>query len=462
MRFLKKRILSLALAGSLFPALALAADVSFTWDGNYLRDPNSVPAAFPSPSPGPAPDPTYAKLVVKAATDCALVTPDDSTKLGFWEHQPSHYSWLMADNFDCVTEPGRVCQNAGLAQVDNANASISFDAYVNPGAAYAISGTQICYIQDDKGWRCGGNAAQFPRCHAWSAKVEVPPVLNGVTISSKKQAKYFNTFKVGAALHLSNVAADLPETTSSYLLPIKQTLIVEGPGIPQAEYDLANWDHRDSLAVLTPTSAGTMRFKVRTQGYTYYMDHWHGGALEDWSKHDWNKQFPNPTYTEERLDSDEKCDKIFNEHQPDDPDDDEKCPGFGQPKFHAELFSLESEWIEIPVTDDWCLIKTRTPSFPAWKKSAIPSEGCHSCSSKYSEERNLWDPDPCATSTEEDGDDPSEGGTDPDDAGTSGGSGTSDKEDDSSSGCSATGAGFVSCGILCALFPALRRRRNQQ
>ena len=440
------RLLAFVFVLSLSPA-ALAADVTATWDGTYITDPSQVPADFPANAPGPAPYPSYAKISLKVATNCAVAGVNDSTKITGWTPQPSAYGILQRDILSCVSDyEGCNLYNlfyAGrlYAEKDQGNASVTYDAYVRPGAAYVLTGTQVCYIDDNKGRRCGGNATEFPRCHGWrSPKVEIPPVLHSVTITSKKQYKNFNTFKAGATLSIEdyNFYDALPDKKSSFELPIQKTLIVEGPGIPQTEYDLTNWDMHDSIAVLTPTSAGTMRLKLRTRGYTYYYDHWHGNKDDDWNWYDWNKLYPNPTYTEQTLYSTNKlCDEIFDVHQLNDPSDDERCSGYGEPIYHAELFSLESEWLEIPVTDDWCLIKKEKRD-PFYLVSAIPSEGCHSCSSKYSEERNLWDPDPCAASTEEDGDDPS--------------------EDDSSSGCSAAGAGFVSSGILFALFPALRRR----
>lgn len=441
---------------------ALAADISFTWDGKYITDPSQIPEGFLGQAPGPSPAPSYAKVAFKAQTTCAVKGSEDSTKLILWEQQPHWGSVLAGDDFSCVAEPGNRC-DAGTTAVtaDAQNAMISFNAYMAPGTAYAFSGYQVCYVNDGRDRRCGGNAAEFPKCHVWSAKVEIPPVLYGIAIRSNKQYKSFNTFKAGETLYIDDVRENVTSASSSFLLPIKKTLIVEGPGIPQSEYDLTNWDMHESLTALTPTSTGMMRFKLRTQGYTYYYDHWHGSSYEDWNRYDWNKLYPNPTYTEQALYStDDLCDKIFDQHQMDDPSDDERCSGYGQPKYHAELFTLESEWLEIPVTDDWCVIK-RSEREHIWDFTAQPSEGCHACSSSYREDRPFWEDDPCANSASGSGDGDGSGEGSPDRPSTPGdGDGDDGDRDGDASGCSAAGASLPSAPVLLALFPALRRRRS--
>ncbi len=477
MRFFSKTRLAALLSLALIPQLSLAANVSLTWDGTFVSDPAELPEEYiggwePGPGTGRMQEPSLAKLVFSGQTNCALSSSEDSTKLSVWEHQVSDLKI-----FDCTSNPGSgmACAVAHYEETDAQNSAISFVRYVLPGAAYNVSGNQVCYLNDGLERRCGSDEALYGKCHSWTTeRVEVPPILRSVQIYSSKAYKSFNTFKAGATLQIRALYPYLfPNNRISSALPVKHTLIIEGPGIPQTEYVIPQYGIFDETPIeVTPTSAGTMRLKVRSQGYTYYTDHYHGGANDDWGEmYDWNQLYPNPTYTEQTLYSTDKtCDEVWDVHVADDPTDDERCPGYGDPIYRAELFNLESEWIEIPVTDDWCVVQTRTP---ARELDARPEEGCHPCSAQFDGDNpRFGSEDPCSANYEGDssadnGESNTGNGSDngsgngSENASGNGGSQNTNSEEEESSGCAAGGVGGFGLGALVSVALAFRRRNKK-
>lgn len=475
MRFFSKTRLAALLSLALIPQLSLAANVSLTWDGTFVSDPAELPEEYiggwePGPGTGRMQEPSLAKLVFSGQTNCALASEEDSTKLSVWEHQLGDLKI-----FDCTSNPGQSmkCAAPHTAEATAQNATISFTRYVLPGAAYHVSGNQVCYLNDGLERRCGSDEASYGKCHSWTTeRVEVPPILRSIQIYSSKAYKSFNTFKAGATLQIRALYPYLfPNNRISSALPVKHTLIIEGPGIPQTEYVIPKYGVFDEAPEVTPTSAGTMRLKVRSQGYTYYTDHYHGGANDDWGEmYDWNQLYPNPTYTEQTLYStDQTCDEVWDVHDANDPSDDERCPGYGEPIYRAELFDLESEWIEIPVTDDWCVVQPRDP---ARELDARPDEGCHPCSAQFDNDNPLFGAeDPCSANYEGDSSgDNDDSNTGNDSGNTSGnesgnsasnsGSQNSGTKEEESSGCAAAGVSGFGLGALAFVTLAFRRRNK--
>ena len=85
------------------------------------------------------------------------------------------------------------CAVAHYEETDAQNSAISFVRYVLPGAAYNVSGNQVCYLNDGLERRCGSDEALYGKCHSWTTeRVEVPPILRSVQIYSSKSYKSFN------------------------------------------------------------------------------------------------------------------------------------------------------------------------------------------------------------------------------------------------------------------------------
>jgi hypothetical protein len=460
MHLLKKTLLALSVV-VLLPTAALAASTSLTWDGSYITDPSQMPEEFASLAPGTGPRPRYAKLSFNVTANCPAGYY--STKIAGWDRQHSQGVAMIA-NAQCITDSGNCPYDTNYAEIDHQQASLTYDMYVRPGVPYVLSGTQVCYaesmadpytIRICQSAEAGGEDA---KCHSWhSSVIEVPPVLSSVNLSSSKTYKYFNKFKVGETLKISDFNTHVPESNYNPLPPVQQWLVVEGPGIEKREYRLKDL-MRDEITDITPTEPGTMTLKIRTMGYIYYMDHWHGSQYDDWTYTNWLTDYPEldgreEHYTQETLYSSEKCTRIIDANIVNDPSDDVLCPGYGEPVYRAELFDLISEPLEIPVENDWCI----KPTTGIGNYHANPTEGCHSCSAGYSENMYWFEVDELCNNDASGNDDAGGNGSD---NGNDDPTDKPGKKDDESSGCSATGVASLASLMGLALIPALKRRRK--
>ena len=399
------------------PAHAVTSNptAALTWDGQFLFNP---PSATYGHVPG-----TWAKLHFDVRSGCSGYegnSEDWSSDITTW---PDQLDPLYAENVQCS---GSLC-NGHLASATGGNqAFISNDALVRPGGAYLFSGRSMC-----------GQPGAYDSQHYYSQVVNVPPVFEGITITSTKTYDNFDRLKVGENLRIS-VTQNTPDNTAGdYQIPLRKTLIVEGAGIAKREYDLSSFAYgMIDVDDITPTTTGKLALTLRVEGYVYYEDHTHNTQY-DWSDYEWGtKTRGNPAlYT----------DTVFYSN-------DELSEEDGLPKYHAEPFRVESSVFEIPVDNGWCVIPNR--SDPVDLRYANPEEACAACSSSYQAYYDVYgdfnkldqwlDKSPCGSSSGDGG-----GSSINSPGGSSGSSG----------GCSAAGSAVPLSWVLLALLPALRRTR---
>ncbi|GEM_PF-4683300 len=457
---------------TLAPFSALATTATLTWDGSYIESPDGQPEAFlsqttGSTTPGKAPYPSYAKLHYEVKTVCDK-NEFRGSKINGWDEQSSRL-WIKT-NWQCTQKEGMSC-NSVYGEHDTADTAIAFDAFVYPGVVYMLSGYAECFHSDSlvvggHDHHCGGHQADgYPNCHGfYSDKVGIPPRLYAVTLQSTKNNYNFNKFKVGETLKLTSIEHNIPDKidNSSNVFPIQKILKITGPGIDE-ELDLNELEFSVNMAELTPNAAGTVKFQLITKGYVYYYDHWHGGQMDKWNTYDWNKAYPENNYTQEKLYSKTSCS---------DEDCVEKCAGDETclAKYHAELWTLESEVLEIPVTDSWCVTQKRQDvPYVQFRKTADPDEECRACSATFTNASSMDvmlgnADDPCANgSSEEEEHNDNDAGTNPpgNDAGNSGGGTAPADKDNGSSGCSAAGTGALLSAVVLMGIPAIVRRKKK-
>lgn len=398
---LRKRVAALVLVLALAPAAAEAVSasttVSVTWDGTYQTDLSGVPGA-PALDWSKSAVP-YAKLHFSATTACTDFNGADLTE---WDTQfEGGTTFYVANKTATGKTTGAV------------NASVSYDQYLEAGAAYLFSGYSYCN---------GAQPLSWDSDLYYSQVVEVPPVIARVTIKSPKTGRYFNKLKAGEALQIG-ISEYTPRDYSSAQYDPRVYLVAEGAGFAKKEFDITDRT-KSTLDGITPTQKGTLTLKLKVQNYLYYIDDWHN-VNDDWSGYDWQSRQPSADYATTLFSTDRTCTYVSNGVQ---------CPNFGKPIYRAVPYTLESKPLEIPVEDTWCLIQDRTDS---WTNVNL-SEGCHSCSSHYNANANWWE-DACATTT-----DPT---TDP------------KKPEPGGFSCAAAGSSLALGWLGLALVPAVRRRR---
>jgi len=393
-------VFALLLAITLRPAAAeaVSADtvVSLSWDGTYETDLSGVPGAPDYVDWSKAYVP-FAKLHFSAASAC---TDFDAADIVEWDAQ-----FEGGTTYYVANKTGEKSTSTAT------NASISYDQYVEPGAAYLFSGYSRCDGAQPLTW----DSAMY-----YSQVVEVPPVIARAQLQSPQTGRYFNKLKAGESFKVK-IEEYTPRDYSSAQFDPRVFVVFEGAGIAKTEVEITDRT-KNEIEGIQPTQTGTLTVKVKVQNYLYYRDDWHN-VNDDWDDYDWEAKVPAPDYQTTLLSTDVTCDHVF---------DGVQCPHYGEPVFRAVPYTLESAPLEIPVESTWCLIQDRADS----NNHMDLAEGCNSCSDHYNANANWWE-DACSTET-----------TDPPDDSLPGGL-----------GCAAAGTGLSLWWLGVVLLPAVRRGR---